>query len=594
MGRPQSANVFHAKLLTVGALVSNLAAASTAPAHARSLLQFTSDADHRKGQDRSDVYIDSMIKAGPPTENDSLQYLMRTLGKFKSFAKESRAGVEERHKAEEERLQASVGQTKDQGTALALQQSVTSNAESLLETRRVYNNMVNFATSMETFLKQATSAGSGCEQTKCGPHASCTDTTQGAQCVCNEGYVGGGKDCAAPPEFMPHHLLFESASSVQTQARDMNVAIFGQNNIAVVFADMSRGGMGRTVVGNVREAGMAVMAPPEPFTVAGTQAYSPVVIGTEDKRILIAWRDANTKGLCWMRGAAMGTTSIRGAEQHLQWGEPVNFCRSQNHKMAILPLPGNRALVLYADQVKATDHTPAESFGNSMLLQVGGDGSVSTMGNFRFADYAVCRLEVTKLTPKTFVVAARASQAVDEMDSSVHTNQEALALFGEMSGDDLVFDPNPVNLEPKGTDIWARGVSLIAPNTFAYAYQRGTDAKMMLGVVHVNETTHRMKVVHEPSEIRDGFSPYVSMLSVPYTASDPHTLTYYDGAQNSMVNVCSWDPVKYTLNKCEDFMWVQGKVKSVSGVHLGGGKSFMVFAPESGVPYYGVFGLSKK
>jgi len=61
-----------------------------------------------------------------------------------------------------------------------------------------------------------------------------------------------------------------------------------------------------------------------------------------------------------------------------------------------------------------------------------------------------------------------------------------------------------------------------------------------------------------------------------------------------MINVCTWDPVKKKLNKCEDFQWLQGRVKTVAGVHLGGGKSFMVFAPESGMPYYGVFGLSKK
>ncbi len=37
------------------------------------------------------------------------------------------AGVEERHKAEEDRLQASLRETRDQGTAMALQQSLRSN-----------------------------------------------------------------------------------------------------------------------------------------------------------------------------------------------------------------------------------------------------------------------------------------------------------------------------------------------------------------------------------------------------------------------------------------------------------------------------------
>jgi len=593
MGRPHSAIVIHASLLTVGALLTSAGAASSTDG--RSLLQIEfGQGQNTAGQDQSDVYISEMIKAGPPSESDSMKFLVRTLDKFKAFAKESRVGVEERHKAEEERLQAGLGATKDEGTILALQQSVTSNAESLLETRRVYNNMVNFAGSMEGFLEQATKAGTGCESTKCGPHASCTDTTLGAQCVCNEGYVGTGRDCTAPPEFMPHHLLFEGKGDVMTKAADMHVAIFGKNSIAVVFADLARSGMGRVVVGNVREAGMGVMAPPEPFTVPGGQAFNPVVIGTEHQRVLIAWRDQKTKGLCWMRGAAMGTTSVRGAGQHLGWGEPVNFCRSQSHGMAVLPLPNDKAVVFYADSVKGTAHAPAEAFGNSMLLDISDKGAVTSLGNFRFADFAVCRLEVTKLSPKTFVIAARGAQAVDEMDSSVKTNQEAMALFGEVSGDDLVFNPNPVNLEPNGKNIWARGVSLIAPNTFGYAYQRGSDSKMMLGVVHVNETTHRMDIVHQPSEIRDGFSSYVSMLSVPYTASDPHTLTYYEGKDNSMLNVCTWDPARKKLNKCEDFQWLQGKAKTVAGVHLGGGKSFMVFAPESGTPYYGVFGLSKK
>lgn len=641
---PQSVIVFHA---LAGALVSNLAAiAESSSSHARLLLgsaaqednvmakrridNFDEDIDG-DSQDKADLYEDakqsgaritaesgiddamgshlgwagasatskapvsSLLQAEAPTQSESMTYVLKTLQKFQAFASQSRTGVEERHKAEEERLQAALESTKDVGTLLALNQSVTSNVQSLLETRRVYNNMINFASSMQKFLSAASSKGHGCSQTKCGPHAACTDTTLGAQCVCNEGYVGTGQDCSPPPEFMPHHLLFEGSSGAQqTKATGMNVAIFGKNNVAVAFSDLSRGGMGRTVVGNVREAGMAIMAPPETFTIDQGKAYDPVVAGTESRRVFFAWRDQNTGGLCWMRAAALGATKIRGADQHLTWGKPVNFCRSQAHKMVAIPMPNNRVIVLFADKVKATQHTPEEKFGNSVLLEIGDGGSITELGKFRFADNAVCRLEATKLTPKTFVIAARGAQAVDEMDSSVTTNQEASALFGEMSGDDLVFDPNPLNLEPKTKNIWARGVSLIAPNTFAYSYQQGTSLKMMMAIVHVNSTTHRMEVVHKPSAVRDGFSPFVSMLSVPYTAADPHTLTYYQSDTNNMVNVCAWDSARKSLSKCEDFVWLQGKVNSVSGVHLGGGKSFMVFSSEAGVPYYGVFGLSKK
>jgi hypothetical protein len=374
----------------------------------------------------------------------------------------------------------------------------------------------------------------------------------------------------------------------------MNVAIFGKNNVGVVFVDTSRNNAGRVVVGNVREAGMAVMAPPEPFTAPMGQAFDPVIVGTEGRRVLVAWRDQNVDGLGWLRAAGLGVTGIRGADQHMTWGEPVNLCRSQSHKMALVPLPGDRVVAMYADKVKASPTAPAQSFGNSILVSLGQKGSITDMGKFRFSDYPVCRLEATKLSPTSFVVAARAGKAVDEMDSSITTNQEAMALFAEMSGDDLVFDPNPVNLEPKGKHIWARGVSKIDKDTFAYAYQQGESKQIMMAVVKVDRTTHKMQVVHQPSEVRGVVSPYVSMLSVPYTEKDPHTLVYYDSNDQTMVNLCRWDPQKSLLDRCEDFEWLQGKVKSVSGVHLGGGKSFMAFTGDNGVPYYGIFGVSKK
>jgi hypothetical protein len=534
-----------------------------------------------------------LVQAGAPTESESLKYMLRTLDKFRAFAQESLTGVQARHAAEQERLQAGIKQTQDQGTSLALSQSVNQNQQSLLEVSRVYGNMVNFASSMEKFLTSATSKGGGCEVTHCGPHSTCTATTLGPQCVCKEGYVGTGKDCAAPPEFMPHHLLVEGGSR-QTQATDMNVATFGKNNVAVVFVDTSNGNAGRVVVGHVREAGMAILSPPEPFTVATGQAYNPVIRGTDGNRILIAWRDQDKDGVAWLRAAGVGAAGIRGADQHLEWGEPVQLSRSQSHKMALVALPNDRMVVAYSDKVTASAHAPDEIFGNSMLVELGTDGAITSLGTFRFSDYPVCRLEVTKLTPKSFVIAARAGQATDEMDSSTTTNQEAIAMFGEMAGDDLVFDPNPVNLEPKGKQIWSRGVSLIAPNTLAYAYQRGESQEMMMAVLKFNSSTHRMQVVHPPVALRKGVSPYVSMLSVPYTSKDPHTLVYYEGDQNSMVNLCKWDPQRLALNQCEDFVWLQGKVKSVSGVHLQGGKSFMVFATPNGVPYYGVFGVSKK
>uniref|UniRef100_A0A7S0FP63 EGF-like domain-containing protein n=1 Tax=Pyrodinium bahamense TaxID=73915 RepID=A0A7S0FP63_9DINO len=528
-----------------------------------------------------------------PSETESLSYLLHTLSKFKSFAVSSQQKVEASHQEEEQRLQNAIRQTADEGVRLALQQSVTSNKQSLLEAERIYGNMVNFSESMIKLIDSANSKG-GCEQMACGPHASCTETTAGAECVCNEGYVGLGTHCRAPPEFMPHRLLDEGAGGVPTQAAEMNVNVFELNKIAIVFRDVSKGNIGRVVVGKVREAGMADLSPPEQFTLQSGRAFSPVVAGTASRRIVVAWRDENRQGTCWLRGAALGTSGVAGADMALTWGEPANFCSGQAHKMSVIGLPSDRMAILFSDRLPATEHMPQESFGNSLLVQVGDGGVVSILGKYRFSDAPVCRLEATKISNGAFVLAARAGKATDDLDPSISMRQEAMAMYGEVIGNDLVFDPNALNIEPQRAQIWARGVSLIAPNTVAYAYQDGTGMSMKMAVLEIDPATHRMKLTQEPVIVRDGFSPYVSMLSVPYTPSDPHTLIYYEGNYSSMVNLCSWSAKDKKLSRCEDFSWLMQKLTSVSGVHLGGGKSFMAFASESGVPYYAAFGLSKK
>lgn len=582
-----SANVI---FLAFHILTSSIVAVGAAASHSLRQALVERAAESARG-----VLLSAGFQVGPPTESESTSFLVGTLRRFRKFALASERAAEARHEKEEKRLKSGAEQTKDEGVRFALGQSITSNQQSLAETERIYGNMVNFSDSMLSLLSGATSKGFSCEQLGCGAHASCTETMGGAQCVCLEGYVGQGQDCRAPPEFLPHRLLGEVASGAATRAADLDVSIFELNKIAIVFRDVTAGNAGRILVGKVREAGLADLATPELFTAASGKAFSPVVVGTPNRRLAVAWRDEDRRGTCWLRAAALGTSNVRGAEMALSWGEPVNFCTNQAHKMSLLAFPDDRVVVMYADKARATQHTPVESFGNSLVADITGAGAIAARGNYRFTDYPVARLEATKVTPTAFVLAARAGLATDEFDPSVSTRQEAMAVYGELVDGDLAFNPNPVNIEPEGRQIWSRGVSLIAPNTVAYAYQDGASQEMKVAVVEINPVSHHMQVIHQPSLLRHGISsPYVSMLSVPYSPSEPHSLTYYQGGGSSMVNLCSWSTARKALESCEDFMWLNQKLSSVSGVHLGGGKSFMVFTPDSGIPYYGVFGLSKK
>jgi hypothetical protein len=553
-----------------------------------------SSSEHQQGGNHRGAELSkSDLEAPAPTAR--IKFLLSTVEKLKETSRSNLEDLERRHLADEARLLAAIQNTSDLAVQKALEKTIASNKASLIETKKVYSDMASFGGSMSDLLSSANSKGSVCEINSCGDNAICTNTAEGSRCVCNEGFVGvDGKDCHPPPEFKAHRILHEGlAPLLQTSAHDMGVCVFGKNKIAIVFRDEAKGNIGRIVVGSVREAGLTDLAPPEQFTPEGGKAYNPVVQGSSDNRVLVAWRDEKRGGTGWMRAAAMGVTGIRGADMALTWGSSQNFAADQAHKIALVAMDQSRFALMYSDRTLATAQTPRESFGNALLAEVSTNGTVSSLGTFRFADSGVTRLEATRITPSSFVLAARASPLADDLNPNDTIKQEALAILGQVVNNDIVFNANPVRLD-NATNIWGRGVSLISPNTFAYAYQKGEQQEMMMAVVYVNPDTHAMEVVQKPSVIRNGFSPYVSMLSVPYTASDPHTLMYYESSSSSMATVCSWAPEEKKIDQCEEFTWLTSKPRSVAGAHLGGGKSFMVFSTEEGVPYYSVFGLSRK
>ncbi|CAK9088150.1 unnamed protein product [Durusdinium trenchii] len=571
--------------LALGSLLAALLAAAPQLSGATLKAKISSDA-HLAAGEGHEVFARSAdtVQVGDATVAENVEFLTKTLARFQSFASSAQLSIQMRHRKEEQRLKDSISQASDANVKKALEQSVASNNQALEETQGIYSNIVSFSNDMLSMLKKTSKSGLTCDQLSCGKHASCADTFQGASCVCDEGYVGLGQECHAPTEFQPHLLLGENAA----QAADIHVAAFDDNKVAVVFRDMSKDNAGAVVVGTVSEAGSLELSPVELFTAPGAQAFSPVVTGTDGRRIAIAWRDGQRSGTCRLRAAALGSSGIRGAEMALVWGTTVDFCSNQAHKMSVQSFAPNRIMVLYSD--KATGSETAESFGNSVLADIGSIGEISLLGNFRFTDSAVARLEAAKVSKNGFVLAARASPAVDDMNPTP-VKQEAMAMYGELVGDDLVFDPNPVNLEPG--QVWARGLSLIAPNTLAYAYQDASKMELKMAVLDIDPQTHRMKVVEDPSTFQKGFSPYVSMLSMPYSESDPYTLTYYQGEKNAIASICAWNSGRQHIEKCEDFPWLSQKVSSVSGTPVGEGRVMMTFV-ESDVPYYMVFGLSKK
>jgi len=518
-------------------------------------------------------------------------FIMTLIDRFHDFAAANQKGVQTRHDAEAVRLAAAISETKDPQVKLALEQSLTSNQESAHEAERVYTNIIKFSDSMGQVLGPAYKSGKSCGNIACSEHSSCTSTTQGPQCVCDEGYVGNGQNCHAPEAFMPQKLLHDGAAGRSAKVNDLSVNVFGGKKLVAAFRDESHGNSGIVMVGYL-QGGDVSWSTPYRFTDKG-KAYGPVVVGLPSNRIVVAYRDANREGTGWMKSAEVGVSRVRGADMHLWWGKPLAICHGQAHGMALLALPKNRVAAIFPDIVPATESRPKEAFGNSVLVTVGQKGALEDPKKFRWSDTPVVRVEVTQLTPASFVLAARAGKALDEEDTTKVTRQEAMVIFGELVDIDLVFNSNALNVEPAATQVWSRGVGLVAPNTFGYAYQLGKTQKTKLAIIHVDPESHRMKITDGPIELGEGFSPYVSMLSIPYSPVDPHTLVYYQPKDKAMLNVCSVTSVG-KLQHCEDFPWAAQPLGSVAGVTVLGGKSLFLFTTKAGVPYYQIVGLSKK
>jgi len=531
---------------------------------------------------------------GPPTEAETTMNILALLQRFKSYADDTQRSAEQRHTAEALRLSAAMNITLDDGVRQALKVSAANNADSLAETKRVLSSISKFVSSLKLVLQSARDKGKGCEGVVCGVHSSCTETTGGAQCVCNEGYVsqGDGMPCRAPFGFAPHRLLLSGSMGLTAKAADMNIATITSKKVAVVWRDVSHADSGKMLLGNILDAGAVEWGSPQKFSGSG-KAFDPVVRGTPSGDFAVAWRDKNKGGSCWLRA---GVGLLGAPISNLKWGQALQFCTKQAHGMVLAALPPNRVAVFFSDHTPPSTNAPQESFGNSLLVDIiPASGELSPIGNFHFTNQAVTRLAVTMLSPTSFVIGCRSAKAIDELNTGAAVGQEALAVYGEMDDVDLVFDPNPLSVDPSQTQIWSRGVGKIGPNTIGYAYHLGKKAQTMLAIAQVDPVTKMMTLKGEPKMIHEGATPYVSMIPTPYSEVDPlqHTLVLYESGGESKISMCTVNS-DVEIDTCEETPWMKLKLTSVSGVPLGMGRIMFAFTTAGGVPYYTTVGVAKK
>jgi len=522
------------------------------------------------------------------TPEHNVAFITEMLERFKYFAKHNGDRMAARQETLQKKLKAAEAKATDANTKEALEKSLVNSGASEESAQAMYKDMNKFFTSMEVVLGSTKTGGTGrgCADITCGEHASCTSTTAGAECVCDEGYQGDGQKCDAPSAFIPRQLLYDGALGRSPQVRDTAVYVVGRR-VVVAWRDISHGNAGYVKLGDLLNNQVS-FAPAERFA---PKAFSPSIVAWETGKIIVAYRDDDKAGYGILIAAAIGISGVRGADKHLTWGKPMTFAHNQSHRTSMLAISNNRFILNYSDHSQATKTSvSATSFGSSTLGMIKADADVSLIGTFRFAEEAVTRIESILINEKSFIVAFRGAKLIDEMDSTKFIHQEASCVLGSIHGEDLVFDPHPLHLEPMKQQFWARSLSLVEPNVFSYAYHSGLDQKTKLVTVKVDPSTHKMTPV-STMILREGDTPYLRMVSMPYTGA-PHTVTFYqpEGA-TLLVNICSVS-AEAVLSQCEDTE-IAPAVDSFGAASLPSGRMLLLFAP-GGVPYYQIVGLARK
>lgn len=524
-------------------------------------------------------------------------YATRMAEKFQKFAHKRKLATDAYHGEEQDRLEDAIGKARELKDKDLLTAAAIADEGTRIEEQNALNLMTNFMATLKQAMGARGSALS-CDDLFCGNHAYCTvSALEGAQCNCEEGYEGTGFVCNPPRSLNMHALIRVQPNAPQPQVADLHVATFDGNRLGVAYRDVTRSHQGYLLIGR---AGASEVDWDAPVLFSNqSMAFSPVLTALRDgSGFAVAFRDANLGG----NGILLGGTYGPG-NRTLALGPGKAFARHQAQAMAILPLSGSRVAVVFSEHVlggSSGQLTGGAMYGAAMLAHVlpGTGEPPSFLAKHRFASGPVARISATLLSPTSLVVAFR-------LGDTGQPNQmaEASAIYGQVHGNKLVFDPHPMSLEPHVPQIWARSVAPIDHHTFSYTYHSGMEEVTKQAILRIDNVTHRMFPVQAPTVIGRGFTPYV------FTASDlffdassgeaslrqetgPRLFTFYNRAGSSYPqgHMCKVTAEGLPAS-CRDVDWATPELISAGSAAVGDGRLMLVSTDAKGVPFYKLVGL---
>lgn len=396
------------------------------------------------------------------------------------------------------------------------------------------------------------------------------------------------------------------------QVADIHVSALQGDTVVVVYRSISNNHRGYALLGHATPNKMLWHAPV--LFSSDSQAFSPVLVqllegdnAQHQGGIAIAFRDMNRGGDGILLGGRIDPTG--GA---LKLGSPRAFTRHQAQDMSMLPLPGSRVVVIYSGH-NLDGHGQrlpgGVMYGGALLAQVQSDGAPpQVIHKARFASGPVARLSAISLSPATFAVAYRQGQG-----SAAAQQAEAACITGRLHHNELIFDSEPLLLEPEQPQIWSRSMSLIGKDRIAYTYHSGHERVTKQAILKADPVAHHLEIVHGPEVIARGPTSVVGSVALVPDRLQADTranrtrflslsersrlhssrlLTYFDrDSEPAQARLCSMDDLGIPSG-CRDLSWGGHELVSASGAVVSDGRFVIAFTDTKGEPFYQLVGLS--
>mmetsp|Transcript_30217 Transcript_30217/g.87069 ORF Transcript_30217/g.87069 Transcript_30217/m.87069 type:complete len:586 (+) Transcript_30217:90-1847(+) len=541
------------------------------------------------GRPSMSAIAESMKAVMQRRASSDVYYVTTLLDRLKVFAHNADAESERRYRDEHDRLTSALELTADGSSdRQSVQMALKYADEDRLERQVALTEILEYYYTAKSMLG-ATSTAPDCRFLACGAHATCAMRSARAVCECDQCYEGDGFTCrpvpctpktlgSAVPVRGPVPQGFPVVSRQQPgRVEELHLAVFGQDQIAVVIRDVTAGNRGSLIVGRVKdmavEFGLQQVLSLKP-------AFGPRVVGMSNGRLIITFRDSESGGIGFVMGAQVNSST---AIQALL-SAPMHLSHGQTKRAELVALSASRAVCLFAENA-LMDGVVQRSWGTAALVEVKRDGVVQVHGKYHFSQgFELSHFSAVALSPTSMVAAFRAMPLPSRPAGGM--SRELSAVWMGLDGDELLIDPHPIGLEPERRRMFARSLALVSENTFSYAYESELDQATKMAVLRVDPTTHRMTIISAPKVLAQGSVRFLASLSLPSNGESPMTFTMFQRPQEScMAETCRVSPMGRVAD-CKDIAWADHELIDVSTGRLSDGRSAFAFATTSGEMMY--------